>query len=252
MDKIKIAVLGSNGWYTTNTGNTTCIFMETSNFYIILDAGNGIYKIDDLINDEEKPIYLFISHFHLDHISGLHILNKFKSFKKITICCFKGGKKYLKQIVTQPFTVGFKDLPMKIDIVEIDEGISNIFPFKLESKELVHSTKCFGYRFEIDDKIISYRTDTGFCNNALDLSKNADVILAECAYKHGQLDGSWPHLNPEIAADLARKSNAKKLVLIHFDSENYLSINERKKAEKYAREIFKNTIASQDDLEIEI
>lgn len=46
---MKIIFLGTNGWYDTKTGNTICTLIETDNEYIILDAGNGIYKIDKYI-----------------------------------------------------------------------------------------------------------------------------------------------------------------------------------------------------------
>jgi len=75
---MEIIFLGTNGWYDTKTGNTTCTLIETEDYFIILDAGNGLYKIDQYITSTSKrPIYLFLSHFHLDHIVGLHIMSKF-------------------------------------------------------------------------------------------------------------------------------------------------------------------------------
>ena len=73
---MKITFLGTNGWYPTATGDTPCILIETKEHYIVLDAGNGIYKLDRYIT-ENKPISLFISHFHIDHTSGLHTLAQF-------------------------------------------------------------------------------------------------------------------------------------------------------------------------------
>ena len=65
----KIIFLGTNGWYDTDTGNTICILIDSPLFTIILDAGNGIAKLDRYA-DFNKPAYLFLSHFHLDHIAG--------------------------------------------------------------------------------------------------------------------------------------------------------------------------------------
>jgi len=59
-------------------------------------------------------------------------------------------------------------------------------------------------------------------------------------------------LNPETAAKIAKEENAKKLFLTHFVANLYLKKSERKKAEKVARKIFKNTIAAFDGLEIKI
>ena len=74
---MKVVFLGTNGWYDTETGNTICTLLQTDRFDIILDAGNGIHKVDRHI-DGGKPVFLFLSHFHVDHIEGLHILAKFR------------------------------------------------------------------------------------------------------------------------------------------------------------------------------
>lgn len=79
---MRIIFLGTNGWYDTSAGNTVCTLIIAKDFYIILDAGNGLYKIDRHITNG-NPVFLFLSHFHLDHIIGLHILNKFNTdFRK--------------------------------------------------------------------------------------------------------------------------------------------------------------------------
>ncbi|HOW90640.1 MAG TPA: MBL fold metallo-hydrolase, partial [Elusimicrobiales bacterium] len=73
---MEIIFLGTNGWYDTGAGNTLCVLIRTRRFDIVLDAGNGLGKLDRYV-DGKKPVYLFLSHFHLDHVSGLHILLKF-------------------------------------------------------------------------------------------------------------------------------------------------------------------------------
>jgi len=74
---MKVVFLGTNGWYDSPTGNTISILIETAEQAILLDAGNGIFKADRYIGCD-KPVSLIISHTHLDHIIGLHLLNKFK------------------------------------------------------------------------------------------------------------------------------------------------------------------------------
>ena len=66
------------------------------------------------------------------------------------------------------------------------------------------------------------------------LAENADLLLTECAYRPGQIDEKWPHLNPESAARIAVESNAKKLILVHFDANNYQTFDDRRKAEDIA------------------
>ena len=109
-----------------------------------------------------------------------------------------------------------------------------------------------GYRFELEEKIITYCPDTEVCENAIKLAKNADLLITECSLKVGQHYEGWPHLNPEEAAKIAKKAKVKKLVLTHFGANNYWTLEERGEAQKIARTIFKNTISAIDDMEIEI
>ena len=51
---MKATFLGTNGWYDTTTGNTVCILIETEKYDMVLDAGNGIHKLDSYVSGR-KP-----------------------------------------------------------------------------------------------------------------------------------------------------------------------------------------------------
>jgi ribonuclease BN (tRNA processing enzyme) len=222
---MEIRFLGTNGWYDTETGNTTCVFINSKESYIVFDAGNGIHKLDQYMK-KTKPLYLFLSHFHLDHIIGLHILNKFQFPGGITIIGQEGTKSVLNTIVNQPFSVPMSDYPYPVKICELKEG-AYALPFPIECRKLLHSSPCFGYRIKIDGKIIAYCTDTGICDNAIWLAENSDLLITECSLKIGQKNPLWPHLNPEDAVSIAKQSHAKQLALIHFDADVYRTLEDR-------------------------
>ncbi|MCX5750929.1 MAG: ribonuclease Z [Candidatus Saganbacteria bacterium] len=245
---MRIIFLGTNGWYDTKeTGSTICTLIETQEFYIILDAGNGIYKADRYIK-RDKPVYLFISHFHIDHIEGLHILTKFK-FKSLTIYGQKGTKKALKAFLNKKFSVPIENLPYPAKVLEFKPGW-NKKPFDFQALKLVHASSCYGFRFKIEGKSLAYCIDTGLCNNAITLGKNADLLISECAFESGHADPKWPHLNPELAAKLGKKAGAKKQVLTHFDAYAYPALKQREKAQKIAKSIFNKCSIAKDNLEI--
>ena len=250
-NKIKVVFLGTNGWYDSENGHTTCVFIDTKECYIILDAGSGIYKIDKYIT-EEKPVFLFLSHLHLDHISGLHILNKFRLKKGLTIYCYEGGKQYLEAIINHPYTMPLDQLPYTVSVCELKQGSHTGFPYLVEWGKLDHPAYCLGYRFEFGSTTIAFCTDTGYCNTIIDLSQGADLLIAEFAAKEGQDSTSWPHLGPIDAANAARNSGVKRLALIHFDADNYDTLDSRKYAEEQAAQIFVNTFSAYDEMEINI
>jgi ribonuclease BN (tRNA processing enzyme) len=247
---MRVVFLGTNGWYDTDTGNTICTLVMSDTCHIIFDAGNGLNKIDHYCR-KRKTAYLFLSHFHLDHIIGLHVLNKIKCFRKLHIFGPKGTKKILSKFINNPFTMPIAQLSFPIELNEIP-GEQKKLPFSLGSKPLLHSSLTLGFRIELNGKIISYCPDTGYCENAVELSRNADLLIAECAYKSGQQSKKWPHLNPEMAARIAKEAKAKRLALVHFDANIYKTLKERKEAEGKAKKTFKNTFAAMDDMQVEV
>ncbi|MBN1366004.1 MAG: ribonuclease Z [Syntrophaceae bacterium] len=246
---MKIIFLGTNGWFDTGCGNTICTLIETKKAYIILDAGNGIHKASAYVK-REMPVYLFLSHFHIDHIEGLHTLAKFK-FKSLEIIGQTEIKATIKEFLAPKYSVPIHKLPFPCKVTAIKEGWHKR-PLKFRALKLVHSTICFGYRFEIDGKIISYCTDTGYCKNAVELSKKADLVISECAMLSEQTSNSWPHMNPQLAAKLAVESKAKRLALTHFDAALYKTMANRKKAQVHAQMIFPKTFSAYDGLTMDV
>ena len=180
---------------THETGNTICILIKTKDYYVILDAGSGIHKIDDFCK-KKKPAYLFLSHFHLDHIFGLHILNKIKCFE--SHCIFLAPverKRSCRNLSMFRLQCRFLIFLFPLNSMNCPK-LAGSLPFSVTVKPLLHSSLTLGYRLKLDRKVISYCPDTGYCQNAVELSKNADLLIAECAYKSGQQSPKWPHLNP--------------------------------------------------------
>lgn len=246
-----IRFLGTNGWFDTKTGVTPCILIESQSAYIVLDAGNGIYKLDQYIKSETKPIYLFLTHLHWDHIFGLHTLNKFKFPQGMKIFVPKGMLAPLRSVLCQPFTVAPEQLSMKTEFVEVTEG-ENSVPFTFACFSMFHWSPNFGYRMTIEDKIISYSGDTGICDNSMPLAKNADVLIHECSFEPGHPASTGGHVNPEEAATLAKQAHVARLLLTHFDARTYTTLAMRKKAEQVAQAIFPSTACMVDDQVVEI
>lgn len=246
---MEVVFLGTNGWYSTDLGNTQCVLVDSKESFIILDAGDGLFKLDRYI-ETEKPINLFLSHLHLDHIIGLHTISKFKFTQPINIYGYKGTKDGLK-IIRHPYSVPFIDLPLKIKIHELEEG-KHHRPFPFTCRLLSHSDPCLGYSLELEDKIITYCVDTGICENLYKLAENADLLMAECSFKSGQDEWRWHHLKPEDAAKVAKQAGVKKLALTHFDASAFKTVQDRRDAEAVAKRIFHETTAAFDGLELKI
>jgi ribonuclease Z len=253
LKNMKLTFLGTNGWYSTKTGNTVCTLVESKKYNIVFDAGDSIYKLGKYLNID-KPTFLFLSHLHVDHIIGFHsisLLNRIDYEKDIHIFVPKGAKKILGMVINHPIAVPFDACKAKVTITELNEGIHRL-PFSVQCLKLYHIDKDFGYRIKIDGKIITYCSDTGICENGEKLSRNANILIHECSNKVGKQSGKWGHSDPMETAQLAKRCKVKKLFLTHFDSTQYLSLKDRKDAEKSARKVFKNTWTARDGKVIKI
>ncbi|MCG8569678.1 MAG: ribonuclease Z [Spirochaetes bacterium] len=247
---MRVIFLGTNGWFATENSFTICTLLQCKDYDIILDAGSGLVRLPEYC-DFNKPVYLFLSHYHLDHISGLHQISRYPFKNGLTIMVPNSTKSILKQIISDPFTKPFSEMNFAVKIVEIPE-VKNSFPFNYTTLPMVHSSLCYGIRIEEQEQVISYCPDTGYCANCVTLAKNADLLITECGLLPGQKDDSWPHLNPETAAQIAKEANAKKLALTHFDANAYVNHELRIKAEQTGKAGFDNTLATFDKTIIEL
>lgn len=86
--------------------------------------------------------------------------------------------------------------------------------------------------------------DTRFCQNAVEIARNANLLLCESTYleEHSNLALEHNHLTAKQAALIAKEANVGQLILTHF-SARYLNL---KPFENEARAIFPNTMVAED------
>ncbi|MBQ6519542.1 MAG: MBL fold metallo-hydrolase [Anaerolineaceae bacterium] len=244
-----ITMLGTNGWFDTDFGQTMCTLIRTRDYSIILDAGYGIRRAKELI-DYSKPTFLLLSHLHLDHTIGLHTLDYLKLELPLRIVVPAGEKQDFVELVRPPYTNQWtKMVPEGSLLLDTDELGDFEFPFGITSLPLQHPVPDHGYRLEIEGKTVTYLCDTGYCDNAVALASGADLVIAECGALPGSVKGPGPHMEPEICAKLAVEAGVAKMILTHFGAGSYTSIPQRMKAVDSARSIFPNLITGVDNLE---
>jgi ribonuclease Z len=102
----------------------------------------------------------------------------------------------------------------------------------------------------VKGKKLTLITDTVYCDNCIKLAKNSDLLICESTFDKSFKDKAreYKHLTADDAANIAKKSKSKKLVLTHF-SQRY---NDTKRLVKEAKKIFNNTIDAKDFMKVEI
>lgn len=100
-------------------------------------------------------------------------------------------------------------------------------------------------------KKIAFVFDTILCESCYKAAKDADLLIAEATYtdEEKELASEYKHLTSKQAAEIAKKSNAKNLVLSHI-SQRYQG--KEKIILDEAKKIFKNTEIAEDFMKIEV
>ncbi len=128
-------------------------------------------------------------------------------------------------------------------ISELQKGKNIIWQGKkIKAKSLTYLQK---------GKKISFIFDTKINPNCEKIAKNSDLLITESTYaeKEADLAKEYKHLTAKQAAQIAKTSKAKKLILTHisqrYENNEGIILNEAKK-------IFKNTILAEDLMKIEV
>ncbi len=70
---MKMTILGSGGWIPTSARQTSCYLITSGTEALVLDAGTGLgaLHINPALLDGVETVMVVLSHFHLDHVTGL-------------------------------------------------------------------------------------------------------------------------------------------------------------------------------------
>ena len=117
----------------------------------------------------------------------------------------------------------------------------------LRTLPLTHSESSIAFRIESpEDKVIVYSGDTDYCENIVELAKEAGLLILECSLpEEMKVEG---HLFPSLAGRIARESLCKRLLLTHF----YPPCDEQDPAREVAKEFAGEIILAEDLMEIEV
>ncbi len=103
-----------------------------------------------------------------------------------------------------------EDMPVDLDRDAVSAS--------LEARRVQHSPEAVGYRLSVNaagrEILIAYTGDTAECAEAIELAREADLLIAECSV--ADEDRVPGHLTPEAVGRLAAAASVRHLVATHF------------------------------------
>ena len=218
---LSVTILGSGTCVPSVRRSSPAILVRGDGKHLLLDIGSGtmrrLAEIGVFVHDIDL---IFLSHFHPDHCSDL------VPFLFATKYAFNQARTKELHLMGGP---GLHDLLHGLQKVFgrwiVPEGYpfhlheaKGMIPFEnfiLKTLPLTHSESSIGLRVEIPGgKALVYSGDTDYCENIIELAKEADLLILECSLPDGmKVEG---HLFPSLAGRIARESLCKRLLLTHF------------------------------------
>jgi ribonuclease BN (tRNA processing enzyme) len=222
---MEIIIVGSGTTVPLAERASPSIALFIGGVFILLDIGPGTVRQLAVAGLTHEDIdYVAISHLHPDHTADLiHLIFAtrhppvLKKRKPFTIIGPKGFSRFL-DLLKRPYGT-WLDLPAGLmEIEELNTSKSDRREFKgftLLSAPARHTAQSIGFRIEdTSGKSVVYSGDTGYCEEIIELARDADLLILESSFPDGQ--GKEGHLTPSQAGEIATRAGAAKLVLTHF------------------------------------
>nr|CAA6821271.1 MAG: Metal-dependent hydrolases of the beta-lactamase superfamily I [uncultured Thiotrichaceae bacterium] len=235
--KIKLfGVRGSIACPGTETigygGNTACIYVEGIDSHLIFDAGTGIRLLGEEILQDMRPVYLFFSHYHWDHIQGFPFFKpayqKDRELYLLSDHLPESPKSILEQMADPHFPVPVEYLKATVQVLPINETGIDIGELTVTTLASNHPGGGCAYRIDSAHGSFAYITDnelfppqkpTTAYEHWPEFLRNIDLLIHDAMYleEEREMIHGWGHsLIPQVL-QLAVDVRAKNLVLFHHD-----------------------------------
>lgn len=209
--------------------------VEVDGQFILLDCSEGIrFRLIAAGVDIAAVSHVAVSHSHPDHAALPQFIQS-----KFCRCLFDPKEKdagklhvYLPKILArdfpqvwnwhQPENDGGYWNEFAPEIVGMEDGWSaEILPsVTLRAINVYHGFgrhPAMGFRVETPYGIVAYTGDTGVCEGARKIAKDADLLIADCSSRVGQeYTGGYGHMGPRQCGELALGNRVKEMWLTHY------------------------------------
>ena len=218
---MKVEFLGTAGYHPSAQRHTSCSYVsgiETApHCAIVLDAGTGLFRL--IGRPLPQNLHIFLSHAHLDHVSGLtYLLNLL--WERDTKVTLYADARTLDVVKHQLFDSPLFPLPFNHPTVVVEPGQTfEVCGAKASSFLLTHPGGSLAYRFDWPQKSLAYVTDTAGDGRYIDFVRGVDLLIHERNFSDSlhEIAAMSGHCTSEQVLRVVRESGVKNIALTHFN-----------------------------------
>jgi len=252
MEPIEYTLIGSGTAVPDADRGPAAHHFACGDLQVLCDLGSGtLRRLDGLGLVWSDLDLVAVTHRHQDHVADLlpllfAIRNApgVERVRPLTLLGYPGISGDLEKLAGV-FGAWVVEPGFPLEIREVDECPLEIERgdawVEIDGRPVVHTPEAVGYRLILGasgrEVVVAYTGDTEECEGAVDLARDADLLIAECSV--ADEDRVSGHLTPRGVGRVAAAAAARRLVATHFyPSALALGPDEirRRIREAYARE----------------
>jgi ribonuclease BN (tRNA processing enzyme) len=214
---VQVTIVGWSGSYPGPQSPASCYLIETGDFRMVLDLGNGAVGVLQQHTGLADVDAICLSHLHADHCIDMVGYSVFQNYHpdgprpRIPVYGPAGTADRLAR------ALGGEHLGMTdaFDFITLTAGTIEIGPLRVTTRHMTHPVETFGFRIEHAGQVLAYSADTGPTGELVRLAAGADVLLSEASFVDGPDLPADLHLTARQAAEHAARAGVGELVLTH-------------------------------------
>ena len=229
MEPIRYTLVGSGTVVPDADRGPACHHFACGSLTALCDLGSGtLRRMDGLGLSWSELDLVAVTHRHQDHIADLLPLlfalrnaPGVERVRPLTLLGYRGFGRDLERLaevfggwVVEPgFPVEVREAAdTPIELEREDQWI------EIEGRAVVHTPEAVGYRLTLGasgrEVVVAYTGDTEECAQAIDLARDADLLIAECSV--ADEDRVPGHLTPRGVGRIAAAAASRRVVATHF------------------------------------
>jgi ribonuclease BN (tRNA processing enzyme) len=215
---VELTVLGSAGTWPGPGGATCGHLLSHEGTHVWLDAGTGTFaKLQEFI-DVDQIAAIVITHGHTDHFIDVvpaFYARHYGGLGAPNLPFYSPGG-FMEGMSLLTSENGRNVLAEAYDFRTVHGGDEfDVGPLHFSTYDMTHiGVKAVGYRVEAGGVVLAYTGDSGPCDEVIEMSRGADMMVAEATYQDASSQAYF-HMSATQAAQHATEAGAKCLVLTH-------------------------------------
>lgn len=224
---MRVRILGAGTAIPVRDRSPAGVYVRIADEHVLLDAGAGTTQRLSAIGVSLFEVdRVFLTHYHIDHCldlaSILFALRLPQSVRKKPLTVYgPAGLQQLYRRLNAAFSGWLTPRTYRLILKELTPpSLIRLAGYRVTARRMRHAGEAVGYRLETRAtraghrrQTIAYSGDTDVCPEVIELAREADVLILECAMTDERKVAG--HLTPTECGRVAAAARCRHLALTH-------------------------------------